>query len=423
MRNIMTTEKIRRRKTGLFICAVILSLFSSMSKVLVPNAVFDQLQNELGLNVSLLASLSSWYMYAYATSQLFLGLFVESLGGVRVLFFAGITFSLGSLLFPLCSTPWLMFLVRIITGLGAGSVFIGLLKLLTDLYNERFGYIMGFSMFLGYLGTTLGSGPMVGLVHLCGWRMALLIPAFISLTLFLLMLLFMPGTAGPRTRHPEILRPLKEAMLQGNMIRLTLIDAFWCGVYYTMLNVMGRKCLEDALHFPVRWSALLLTLLTVIVAVLNFSTGFICRIFKGHYRQMILGIGLVGLAGYLLGYLTISRDGSGWLMALAYVLIGIPAGCFSINANLTKEDSPPQYISLRVTLLNVWAFVMIAVLGKCGGMIMHWQESRAVLADGVLHYPPEAYQGVFLMFILTGLISLYAAWGLFPQKRDDRLKI
>ena len=133
---------------------------------------------------------------------------------------------------------------------------------------------------------------------------------------------------------------------------------------------------------------------------------------------MILGIGVIGLVGYLLGYLTIAREGSGWWMALSYVLIGIPAGCFSIHANLTKEDSPPQYISLRVTLLNFWAFVMIAVLGKLGGMIMHWQESRAVQAEGVLHYPPEAYQGVFLMFILTGLISLYAAWGLYPSKKN-----
>ena len=197
MRKQLTSGEIRLRKTYLFYCVALLSILSSMSKVLVPNAIFDSLQNELGMNASQLASLSSWYMYAYAAVELCLAIFAESLGPVRILFFSGLTFSLGSLLFPLCSTPWVMFTVRIITGLGAGSVFVGLLKLIADLYSDRFGYVLGFTMFLGYLGTTLGTGPMVWLVHLCGWRIALLIPALLTLTLFLVMLLFMAHTAGP----------------------------------------------------------------------------------------------------------------------------------------------------------------------------------------------------------------------------------
>ncbi|MBQ9446820.1 MAG: hypothetical protein IJU61_09510, partial [Victivallales bacterium] len=80
-------------KRMVFRFGVVLMFFTSMSKVLVPGAVFDPLQHELSLTAVDLASLGSVYMCSYALSQLLIGMLADRLGGVRVLLMGGISFS------------------------------------------------------------------------------------------------------------------------------------------------------------------------------------------------------------------------------------------------------------------------------------------------------------------------------------------
>ena len=112
-------------KRMVFRFGVVLMFFTSMSKVLVPGAVFDPLQHELSLTAVDLASLGSYYMCSYALSQLLIGMLADRLGGVRVLLMGGISFSLGMVLFPMSSNLWLLRLFRLMAGFGAGIVFLG----------------------------------------------------------------------------------------------------------------------------------------------------------------------------------------------------------------------------------------------------------------------------------------------------------
>lgn len=79
---------------AIFAFSVLISFFSSMSKVLVPGATFSALQTSFGCSAALLTAIGSVYMYAYALSQFALGLFSDRCGGIRILLVGGSLFHL-----------------------------------------------------------------------------------------------------------------------------------------------------------------------------------------------------------------------------------------------------------------------------------------------------------------------------------------
>ena len=121
----MDDIRLRRRQAIVLWCSVVLSFFTSMSKILVPGPIVSDLK-ALGLDAIELSALGFGYYCAYAVSQLALGAYSVRWGGVRLLLFGGGCFVLGSVIFPLSGSFWMMFAARMLTGLGAGTLFPGL---------------------------------------------------------------------------------------------------------------------------------------------------------------------------------------------------------------------------------------------------------------------------------------------------------
>ena len=136
----ISPELIRKKKFLILICGVVTFFLTSMAKVLIPSTIFKDLQL-LGMDAGRISSLGSAFLYSYAASQLMIGCFSDRYGGVRVLLIGGSLFSAGTILFPLIPANYysLMILARVMTGFGAGTIFLGVAKLLGDLYSEKFG--------------------------------------------------------------------------------------------------------------------------------------------------------------------------------------------------------------------------------------------------------------------------------------------
>ena len=410
MSPLPSSHTLLARKRFIFVLVVGLSCFTSMSKVLIPGTIFDQLQHDLGLSAHTLSQMSSCYMYTYAVAQLVAGVLASSLGGIRILMIGGFAFSAGMLAFPMLSTPWAMLLTRAVTGFGAGLTFIVIANLTMELYRDRFTSVLGIALVIGYLGPVIGLSPMVALVQLVGWRIAMLVPAAIAALLYLGAMTRVPGTLSPLAERPALIRPLRETMCHWGMAALCLASAILFGIYYALQTVMGRKCLEDIFGLQPRWSALFLTALALIVAIMNFFAGPIQKCFKNGLKPVMPIASALGLAGAGLGWLALrNQSHPTWLMLAAFLCICIPAGCFPLYCTIAKDDTPPQHAALAVALVNFWAFVLIAVTGNLAGRLMAAHEGEAVKVAETLIYPPAAYVSVFTLFLAVALVGLLCA--------------
>jgi len=413
----MDAAGVRSRRQVVFCCGVFLFFFTSMSKVLVPGVVFDDLA-ALGFSAGALAALASGYMCTYSFSQLAVGIFSDRWGGARLLLFGGGFFAAGSLLFPLCSSYPLLFAARVMAGMGSGTVFLGVAKLIGDLYPERFALVFGLAMFLGYLGPITGVLPMTWLIVLVKWRWALLTPALLSLAALVLIAVASHGIIKPVTPGNSF-AALRGVLASRNNWLLFGASSVVFGSYYVLLTVMGQKCLMDSCRMSRTGASVLITAMALLVALCNLGTGVLLKCFRGRRKLLVIVVSLLGVAGSLLGMVMFHRGPVLWLTAAAFVLVSVPAGFFSLFGLIVKELNPPERMGISVSMLNFFAFVVISASGPVAGLLLNRYAPLARIVEGVRVYPPAAYRDIFGFFVVLGAIGLCCCVGV-PETRPKR---
>ena len=398
---IISDELLRRKKMVILVLAVFLSFFTSMSKMLVPGPIYNQLQSELLFDPARIAALGAVFMYAYAISQLLMGVYSDRYGGVRILLIGGSLFTVGTIAFPLCSNPWLMYFFRIITGFGAGTVFLGEAKLVNDLFPAKFGFVLGIALLFSYFGPVVGTVPMVGLISAIGWRQALFLPGAICFLLMTGILLMMRGTIK-KTVTGQTFAPFFQMLKNRPMWLLCISSALIYGIYYVLLTQVGQKCIEDFYKLDKYLASLCITLLSVIVAFNNVGVNLLLKLAHGRRRLVYRCGTFLVLLGSLTGLAAFYFHLSVWVLIASFLMLAFPAGFFSFYSIIAKELNPPEQTGLSVAVLNFAAFVFIALFGNISGIVLGFWKNTAV--NGV--FPGEAYTALFVFLSISALISV-----------------
>ena len=403
----MDDVQLRRRQVIVLWCGVVLSFFTSMSKILVPGPIVGDLK-ALGLDAVELSSLGFGYYCAYAVSQLALGAYSVRWGGVRLMLFGGSCFVLGSVIFPLSGSFWTMFAARMLTGLGAGTLFPGLAKLISDLYTKRFAVVFSVVMFLGYLGPICGRTPVLHLVDLVRWRWALEIIALAALTAFAVLVIAARGAVKPVMSGNSIAALRKVFGSSRNLLIFGASSVVY-GAYYLLPVVMGQECLIDSGMSKVNAERLIM-FQVLLIAICNLGTSTLLRIFGGYRKLLLLFVGMCGLAGAVLGAVAFEIYLPLPAVVAAFVLMAVPAGFFSLQSLIVKELNPPELSGISISMLNFCAFVLIMACQPVAGLIL----------DRHCAYPYAAYRDIFIVSVV--LESIGIACALFvpetkPKKR------
>lgn len=398
------SQLLRRRKIILW-CGVVLSFFTSMSKILVPGPIVGDLK-ALGLNDVSLSYLAFGYYCAYAVSQLVLGMYSIRWGGVRLLLFGGSCFVAGSLLFPLSDSYWVMFAARVLTGLGAGTLFPGLAKLISDLYTKRFAVVFSVVMFLGYLGPICGRVPVLQLVKVLKWRWALETIALSSLAVFAVLVISSYGATKP-VMGGNSLAALRKVFGSGRNLLIFMASSVVYGAYYVLPVVAGQECLI-ASGMSKYAAEYLLTALAVMIALGNLATILLLKLFCERRKLLLLFAGVCGLGGGILGAAAFQYGLPLYAVMAAFVLVAIPACFFSLQSMIVRELNPPTLAGPSISMLNFCAFVLIMTCQPAAGIILHRAGTALV-----------AYRNMFIFFIALEAVGIACA--LFvPETRPKR---
>ena len=149
----------RRFTVLLFALGIIIYFVVYIQRVAVPGQIFNELQSDLQISATQVASLGAVFMYVYAATQLLVGLLVDKYGGMRVLGMGAVLMTVGGILFPLADSHAMLLLSRMLVGLGCGAAYLSMVKECDRLYSDNFTAVMGLVIFLGYLGGVAGTFP------------------------------------------------------------------------------------------------------------------------------------------------------------------------------------------------------------------------------------------------------------------------
>ena len=391
---------IRRKKLFILVLGSVLYFLTCMAKLLVPAIIYDDLLKS-GLDSRMIAGTGAAFMYSYAVSQLLVGVFSNRYGGVRILLIGGSLFAAGTLAFPWLNSYPLMIVCRIAAGLGAGTVFLGVVKLLGDLFSKKFALALGFVMLCSYFGPVCGTTPMVLLVKAAGWQMAMTLPGALALAVSFCIILLMRGTLKAVTRG-ETFSSLIKMLKNRQMWLLDISVPILFGAYYIIVSQIGQKSITDHCAMSPEFASGVILLLTIIVAVNNIGINGILKLFGNRHKPVSMLAYLITFSGAITGCIAFSLDNSIVLITTAFILIAIPAGFFPLFCAVSREINPPEETGLAVALLNFWCFVFIAVFQNISGKIL-----QHFAIEGQTEYPSEAYRwilGFIALAVLAGAI-------------------
>jgi sugar phosphate permease len=173
------------------------------------NAVIaPQLLHDLALDTEGLGLLSASFFYAFALTQIPIGVFLDRVGARRMMTGLSLLGVIGALIFSWADSLDMGLLGRALLGAGMACNLMGTFKLLTLWFEPRsFATLSGVVFAIGTVGNMAATTPLVLLVEKMGWRSTFQLIAGVNL--FIIAALYV--VVRDRPRHEPQLPSAPEA--------------------------------------------------------------------------------------------------------------------------------------------------------------------------------------------------------------------
>ena len=275
-----------------------------------------------------MGTLAATFVYPYALFQLVSGALVDRFCGTRVVLTGGLVFMAGIFIFPLCDNLYLLYLARILTGIGASTMYLSLVRE-TDRFFGRKNYavMFGIAYFCGYGGGLMGSLPFERLCESFPWRHVLLVAAGITALLYIAMLYGRRKiTLPPIPKTPFSLKPFGYILRNPlNWLLFFCANVTFC-TYFVIQTVFGKKFLVDFAGFSSAGAATVIFALTLVCMTTMLTTSFLTRLTGNRRRPLVLFACGLCAASSLLMMTAIFMHWPQWTFAVIYCLFAMSAG-------------------------------------------------------------------------------------------------
>ena len=354
------------------------------------------------------------------------GLAADKFGGARTIFWGGLVFCIGSLIFPIGSSLSMLLLGRMLVGFGAGMIYLALVKEIDRIYPDTFTSVLGTVILLGYCGSILGGLPLSWAVDpqhgIFSWRWAFVAVAIMTLIGYLAFVFCKSHVKSVPIRREKLsLFPFAVVMRSRNSRILLIAGGVGYAVYYLMLSVLGKKLLEDFCGTSSMVAGGCLSLMVVVSGGMNFLVGSWstkCGNLRKPFLLITLGFSLLGS---VMGLIGLQLNAGTWYFATVLMLIAASAGFSAVTNSLMREYNPPQYTGSGASILNFVAYLAVAVCGNISGILMDkFSFGKAEKVGDAIIYPASSYTAVMILALLIAVAAIMAALAL-PETHGQNL--
>jgi len=221
---------------------------------IIPGALQAELSAALGhISATTFGQISALYYFAYSPMQMPVGMLMDRFGPRRLLTCACLCCTLGSWMFTLTSSTFLVGTGRFLVGFGSSFAFVGVLSLaLHWLPRKYFSLVADLITTLGMLGLVYGEVKITEWSMFIGWEQVLLLIALMGSVLSVLMLFIVRDGPDGYTPHKYPLPEFFHNVLKVLMSPEVWLIGFVGACLYTSLSVFGelwgKTYLEQAHH-------------------------------------------------------------------------------------------------------------------------------------------------------------------------------
>ncbi len=401
------TMPVPRKYRAWFIlfCGTMLYFFANIQRVAIPGAVFDQLQERWQVSAPWITGLGSAFMYVYALNQLFVGLLVERYGGVRTIIGGALVFCGGSLLFPFSDSLFMLYLSRVLTGLGASALYLSLVQETIRVSRSNYNILLSVVIMIGYAGGITANAPFSLCAERYGLNSVLCAAGGISVFFYLLYLL-----TGSTLKLPAVQYKAKisfanfiDVLKIRHNCDLFIFSGINFGLYYVLQTVIGKKFLEDYCGMASNSAAWLLSLMGAISAISGFVIAILSKL-SGNKRRIFCRVaGTVCITVFSVILILLACNiRSVWIAAL-FCLFSFTASMSTITIPLLRETNISILSGSAICFMNFCFYLAVAFFGNLTGLLMNIFSPE--FRNGIFVYSRNSYLTVFAVLAVFALIS------------------
>ncbi|TVR04554.1 MAG: MFS transporter [Spirochaetaceae bacterium] len=365
------------------------------------------LMAEFALSATAFANIGAAYFYTYTVLQVPAGILSDSLGPRRTVSAAALITALGTTLFALAGSVGMLFLGRLVIGIGVSTIFIAILKLLAVWFDEgEFATLTGLTAGVGTLGGILAQSPLYAAAARWGWRTSFLAVAVfgaVSAVLCFALVRDKPPAGSVPPVHPEthLFRELGAAVRNRRTWPPFLVFGGAYGAFIALSGTWGQSYLVIGLGIPGTVASGMLTWSVIGMAVGGLAFAMISDRLRLRRMPMILCASLLLVCWVLLV--------SGWVssgpgLRALLIVLGLSSGVVLTTLPCGKEVNHPAFSGSSTAVVNVGGFlgsalvplIMGGILDLAAPMMGDAQAYRLVLFVGVASVS-VAVVGAFLI--------------------------
>ena len=408
------------RRWLIFALAASLFLLSQFYRV--SNAVIaPMLITDLSLDTKAIGLMSASFFYAFALTQIPIGLLLDKVGPRRMMTVLSSIGVLGAIIFSLANTFAAGLTGRILLGVGMACNLMGSYKLLTLWFSPRaFASVAGILVAVGTLGNMVATTPLVLLVQQLGWRLSFQLIAMVSFLLtifFYIIVQDRPLLHNSDSESAITVMNINQAF--GNLRKLFKQKDYWIISYATFARYGIFAAFQALWAGPYLMEVIGLSALSTGNLILLLNLGMVLgspcwgalsdRLFKT--RKWVIVAGSLGIAASIIIMAKISVQTPFLVMALVFFCFGFFNATGILMYPHIKELMPSEMSGAAMTGINFFTMIGPAFFLQGLGDLM--QSLYPEASRG-----PDAFNAMFAVCLIF-LLMLVVLYSLAAEKRVD----
>ena len=380
------------------------------SQRVMPGIIAKPLMNSFHINASTLGSVDSLYFYAYAISQIFVGLILDKFGVKVCIAFACLVVAAGTFGFAHSHSVLVLGLARIAVGIGSAFAFVGCLKLAANWFPvARFALLVGLTNMLGTIGALFGEEPLSHLVQTLGWQESLVLSALVGVVITVLIVIVVSNNPKDSTKACELgfnvdcCSSLWRNLVSVLKSRQTWLISIYAGIMVAPVIAFAElwavPFLEVSHHLAPHIAAQSNSLIFIGIAVGAPLNGLIAGWVKRRKLIMLIG----NLVAIITLFIVIwDTQTNLWLTDLIFFLFGYFTStmllCFSINTQLHSMNKSGTVIAFTNMMIMIIGAIFQPVIGAILDVFG--------VSSSHIHYTSSDYHTALMILPIALIINL-----------------
>ena len=365
--------------------------------VLSPNLMHD-----FNINPNNMGLLGGVFFLSFAIFQIPAGILIDKYGPRKVMSSVIIFAVLGSIIFALSNSFYILLIGRVLMGLGCSICLMGSLVLITRWTDsDQFSKLAGIILAVGGIGGLLATTPLSYFSELFGWRLSFWLAAAVTFCVMVLYYFILEDRKNDlilnRSNETVSLKNLLFILKERNFKFMIPMSLMSYSSLVVILGLWGAPYLKDIHGLDTVERGKILMLMAISWNIGSFVFGRLRSIF-GNYKNVVI-FGATGVI-ILLFILSIITEINSIYLYILFCILGF-FGAFSVALiSHYQVLFDKEYMGRALSTANFFNFGGVFFVQWLTGKIIYLMGGDSTGA------PIEAYRLAFLFVAILLLISL-----------------